>query len=203
MAAHARPSPLGYVSIASPALLDAPDELLPQLFGRVIATIGGRTWPPAAVKLERLAAWLRGGRDAGCSLGGVLIERTGRDVRFIREPRAVAASGLALPDGMTWDGRFRIDGADLAGGQAVAMAGAGWRARLAGRWPLPAIAGPMPPARVVESLPLILDAGGPVMLGPWPLAGAQPALRLRFRPRTRLADAAFCHSSMASVVSPG
>jgi tRNA(Ile)-lysidine synthase len=202
LALHARPSPLGFVSIDAVALVEAADDLLPQLIGRVIATVGGRIWPPSGVKLARAADWLRGGQGPCRSLGGGLIERSGCQVRFVREPRGVAAAGVVRSGGMAWDGRFRIDGARADCGLQVAMAGAGWRARLAGRWPWPASSRSTPPAKVVETLPLVGDAAGPAMLGPWPLAGARPALRVRFRPQVRLADAAFCQSSMALVVSP-
>ncbi len=202
LARHARPSAFGFVNIDAVAVDEAADDLLPHALGRVIATVGGLTWPPSGAKLLRLAAWLRGGQGRGRSLGGVLIERSRGDVRFVREPRAVAAASVVRSGGIVWDGRFRIDGAPSDGPLEVAMAAVGWRARLAGRWPGPVDGRSTPPAKVVETLPLVGDAACPVMLGPWPLAGAQRALQVRFRPQVRLADSAFCQSSMALVVSP-
>ena len=147
--------------------IEAADDLLPHALGRVIATVGGLTWPPSGAKLLRLAAWLRGGQGRGRSLGGVLIERSRGDVRFVREPRAVAAASVVRSGGIVWDGRFRIDGARSDGPLEVAMAGVGWRARLAGRWPGPVDGRSTPPAKAVETLPLVGDAACPVMLGPW------------------------------------
>lgn len=202
LALRARPSPLGFVSIDAVALVEAADDLLPHVLGRVITTVGGRTWPPSGAKLVRLAEWLRGGQGPCRSLGGVLIERSGREIRFAREPRAVAAASVVRSGSMVWDGRFRVDCASPAGGLEIGMAGGGWRARLAGRWPWPVGGQSTFPAKAVETLPLIGEAACPVMLGPWPLAGVQRALRVRFRPQVRLADATFCQSSMALVVSP-
>ena len=202
LALHARPSPIGFISIDAVALVEAAEDFLPHALGRVITTVGGLTWPPSGAKLARLAGWLRYGHGSGRSLGGVLIERSRLELRFVRESRAVAAAGIVPSGGKAWDGRFRIDSACSECVLKVAMAGAGWRARLAGRWPGSADGRSTLPEKVVETLPLVGDAASPVMLGPWSLAGAQPVLRVRFRPQVRLADAAFCQSLMTLVVSP-
>jgi tRNA(Ile)-lysidine synthase len=204
LARHARLSPLGFITINAAPLLDLADDVLAHVLGRVIATVGGRTWPPAGAKLARLAAWLRGGDGSGSALGGVLLARKRRDVLFVREARAVAAPTVLPPDGMVWDERFRIAGVDLDDWLEIAAAGPGWRPRLRARspgWPGAGF-GSAVPATVLATMPLIRSDAGPVALGPWPLADTEGAPRVRFRPRVRLADAAFCQSSMALVVSP-
>jgi tRNA(Ile)-lysidine synthase len=204
LARHARLSTLGFITIDAAPLVGLADDVLANVLGRVIATVGGRTWPPAGAKLERLAAWLRGGDASGSALGGVLLARKRGEVLFFREARAVAAPAVLPSDGMVWDGRFRIDGVGLDARLEVAAAGPGWRSRLRARspgWPGAGL-GSVVPAAVLRTLPLIGSEAGPIALGPWPMWDARGAPGVRFRPRVRLADAAFCQSSMALVVSP-
>lgn len=60
------------------AFLDLPDELQRRTLVRLVAGIGGDKYPPAALKMARLLAWLRGEKAAtGRTLGHCRFERKG------------------------------------------------------------------------------------------------------------------------------
>lgn len=205
LARHAQPHPLGFVTIAAAPLLALEPALGALLLGRLVLGTSGAAWPPGRTKLERLAAWLRQGTERRTSLGGVLIERVGPALRFVREPRAVAGSARLPACGMLWDGRFRITRIPPGPALNVAAAGLGWRRRLA-RTALAHVhdnEAMQLPAVVLQTLPLVSADGRALMLGPWHLHPSAHGLRSRFRPRNRFAAVPFGLSVSPSVASQG
>jgi tRNA(Ile)-lysidine synthase len=204
LARHARPHPLGFISMATEALTSLEDGLLEPLLAHLVLATSGDHWPPGRAKLQRLATWLRSTTGRRTALGGVLIERAGRDLRFVREPRAVAATVELPPTGLLWDGRFRIACRVPVTGLQVAPAGPGWRARV-GQSDALGVYHDEPsglPAVVFDTLPLVSAGSRALALGPWCLDRAGAGLDIRFRPRNRYAALPFARSVSPSVVSP-
>lgn len=211
LARHALPHPAGFVTIEAAPLLAQRSTVLQTLLERLVLATSGQTWPPGRAQLARLAAWIRA--EAGLqrqtarrtTLGGVLIERVGPALRFVREPRAVLPPTRLPRGGMLWDGRFRItrNGPDPA--LEVAAAGRGWRRRLA-RTALSRVhldEAERLPAVVVETWPLVRSNERPILLGSWPLDPLADGLTCRYRPRSRLAAVPFGQSVSTSVASLG
>jgi len=203
LARHARPHPLGFVTIDAAPLLALEPALSALLLGRLVLATSGADWPPGRAPLERLAAWLRQGRGRRTSIGGVLVERAGPALRFVREPRAVPGPARLPACGMLWDGRFRISRTEPGPVLDVAVAGPGWRRRLA-RTALahvPYHEAMQLPAVVLQTLPLVSADDRALMLGPWHLHPSAHGLRSRFRPRNRFAAVPFGLSVSPSVAS--
>jgi tRNA(Ile)-lysidine synthase len=204
LARYARPHPLGFITVATEALSALGVDLLEPLLAHLVLATSGDHWPPGRAKLQRLATWLRRETGQRTALGGVLIERAGRDLRFVREPRAVAGTVQLPATGLFWDGRFRIACRVPATGLQVAPAGPGWRARL-GRCDASGVYHDEPsalPAVVFDTLPLVSAGSRALALGPWCLDRAGAGLDIRFRPRNRYAALPFARSASPSVVSP-
>ncbi len=204
LAHHARPHPLGFITVPSEPLAALDVALLEPLLARLVLATSGDHWPPGRAKLQRLATWLRHDTGRRTALGGVLIERAGPDLRFVREPRAVAGTVQLPATGLFWDGRFRIVCRTPATGLQVAPAGPGWRARL-GRCDAPCVYHDEPsalPALVFDTLPLVSAGSLALAIGPWCLERAGAGLDIRFRPRNRYAALPFARSVSPSVVSP-
>jgi tRNA(Ile)-lysidine synthase len=109
----------------------------------------GTPRPPAAARVERLAADLTSDRALAATLAGARVEADAAEVRFLREPGEAKRGGLAplvLEAGETavWDGRFEITagapmtvrplagvGAKLPRDQRAALIGLPPRARAA------------------------------------------------------------------------
>ena len=204
LARYARPHPLGFVLIETAPLMTLEQSLLEQLLGRLVLATSGSIWPPGRAKLARLAAWLLEGTRQRTALGGVLVERTGHDLRFVREPRAVAAPAPLPAEGMLWDGRFRISRRGPVSALEVRPAGPGWRGRLAQTtiggvyWCKPSDVS----ATVLETLPLVSAGGRALALGPWCLEPLGRGLDIHFRPRNRYAAVPFDQSVSPLVASP-
>jgi len=205
LAGHARPHPLGFVTIESGALLAQAPTRLHAVLERLLLATSGDAWPPSRAQLARLVAWLRYGTGRRTTLGGVLVERAGAALRFVREPRAVAGPVRLPAAGILWDGRFRITGSGPGSTLEVAAAGRGWRRRLA-RTALGVVhlgEAMRLPAIVLETLPLVSAGNTALMLGPWHLDTEAHGLRTRFRPRNRYTAVPFGQSVSASVASQG
>lgn len=196
---HARPHPAGFVTIETAPLLAQPAMLLQTLLERLVLATSGQTWPPGRAQLARLATWIR--QETGLrqetgrrtALGGVLIERVGPALRFVREPRAVMPATGLPQGGMLWDGRFRITRSGPGPALEVAAAGRGWRRRLA-RMALNRVSvneAAQLPAVVLETLPLVRSNDRPVLFGSWPLDPLADGLNSCFRPRSRLVAVPF------------
>ena len=193
LARHARPHPLGFVGIELAALGGLEEPLLAALLGRLVLATAGSAWPPGSAELARLAAWLHRCDGARRALGGVLIERAGSALRFVREPRAVEAPRPLLPGELLWDGRFRIVRHGAGPALQVRAAGPGWRRRLA-RMASADVDTPEAarlPAVVLETLPLVGSAERALRLGPWCLDPDGRHLDIRFRPQNRLSAVPF------------
>jgi hypothetical protein len=196
---------LGFVTIEREPLGDLPTVHLNALLERLLLATSGRQWPPGRGQLARLFSWLRHGTGRRTALGGVLVERAGSALRFVREPRAVQGPTALLATGILWDGRFRITGGGLGSTLEIAAAGRGWRRRLA-RTPLGAVHHyevMRLPAVVLESLPVVSAEGSVLMLGPWHLDPRANGLQTRFRPRNRHTAVPFGQSASPSVASHG
>jgi tRNA(Ile)-lysidine synthase len=204
LARHARPHPLGFVAIEAEPLVTLDDGLLEALLARLVLATSGSAWPPGRPKLARLAAWLRAGTGRRTALGGVLVERQRRDLRFLREPRAVAGPVPLPACGILWDGRFRITRRGPFTALEIGAAGPGWRRRLAQTdvagvywckpWSVSAV--------VLETLPLVSSGDRALALGPWCIEPLGRGLDIRFRPRNRYAAVPFDQSVSPLVASP-
>lgn len=112
--------PAGWARLDADVLAAAGPDLAAAMLGRVIATVGGRPWPPGAEESARLARALRtAGPGPVGSLGGCVVARTRDGILCYRELRNLPpARPLASPDEDTlttpggevalWDGRFRV-----------------------------------------------------------------------------------------------
>ena len=119
LAACARPSSAGFVTLETGALRRAPPALAVRALGSAVTTISGRDYPPRQERLERLARRLLGQGAKAATLGGCRIvpSRDGRVV-ICREPSA-ASEVLPLTPGESalWDGRFVVSlGRSACGG---------------------------------------------------------------------------------------
>ena len=101
--------PAGIARVDAAALCDGPAGRA--ALGRLIQTMGGRTYPPRRENLARLADRLGNPGCAKATLGGVGFVRTGDGTRFWcgREPGRIRET-LHLPPGgrALWDGRFVV-----------------------------------------------------------------------------------------------
>jgi tRNA(Ile)-lysidine synthase len=190
--------PEGYVRLDLAALAGDPDEIGLRALARCLVSVGGRSYPPRAERLERLFRALRAGAEIrGRTLAGCrLLPRDG--VVLICREAALARERLALAGDrpILWDGRYMVSpGAfgDAAGAITVARLGAdGWRALAAAE---PVLRERPIPAPVRPSLPALFDRAG-VRAVPHLGYGRRGATvytadMIRFRPRHPLAAAAF------------
>lgn len=97
--------------LISPAVLDAPDELIRRLHVAAIRWIGRLPYPPRRAELERLVAAARAGRSA--TLAGVQVVPGLGELRLTREFAAVR--DLSTPTTTLWDGRWRLSGPHAPG----------------------------------------------------------------------------------------
>ena len=204
LARHARPHPLGFVVLESEPLATLDDSILEALLGRLVLATSGSHWPPGRAGLARLAARLRAGTGRRTALGGVLVEWRGRDLRFVREPRAVAGPAPLPAGGLLWDGRFRITRQGPYSALEVRAAGLGWRGRLA-QTDVDGVYQCKPSdvsAVVLATLPLVSAGERCLALGPWCLDPSGRGLDIRFRPRNRHAAVPFDQSVSPLVASP-
>jgi tRNA(Ile)-lysidine synthase len=87
------------------AVFDLPQDTMDRLFARLVMGLSGATYRPRGADLHRLIAAARAGQ--GATLGGVMLHP---GLWLSREPRAV--TGLRVPVGQVWDGRWRATGPD-------------------------------------------------------------------------------------------
>jgi len=192
--------PWGEVRARACKLLAPPEPVAAAALTRVLATVGGRPYPPRGRALRRLHAALVTHQAPAMTLGGCLIRRRGDAVWFLREPAAVAGPlPLGAGESALWDGRFRVAlGGSVPAGVFYAVAAlrprglarvraAGLRVRL--------------PARAAWSLPALYAAGAldavlevphlSYKYQPLPRCDTVPWLSASFEPRCPLAGAAF------------
>lgn len=87
-----------------------PAEVRLRALTRLLAAIGGATFPPASERLEALDLALAGSGRFRRTLGGVVIGASGATAMFVREQGRSAIAGVPVTGGFAavWDHRFRI-----------------------------------------------------------------------------------------------
>lgn len=101
-------------------LLDcAAFEALPPSFGRRILA-AGLVWVSGAEYAPRSTPIAKMMEEGNGTLSGCLVTRDSRTWRIGREPAAAYRSEDA-PQGAVWDGRWRIEGPDVAGARIAAL----------------------------------------------------------------------------------
>jgi tRNA(Ile)-lysidine synthase len=132
-----------------------------RVFSETLVRVGGRSYRPRFRAVEPALARLLAGDGAGLTLGGCLAvpDLEGGAVLICREPAAVAGPVPLAPQGVIWDGRWRVTGSQVAAGLYVGALGPAGCDRLsreaaAGIWAPPAewSAAPRP---VRETVPAI------------------------------------------------
>lgn len=110
----------GMVRIAA-GFRGEPAEMRRRLIGRVLHWIAPAPYGPRGPAVQALLARLAAGGPA--QLAGCHVLPAGQGLLVFREARAVA--GLACPQDGRWDGRWRVEGPALAGGELRALGAAG------------------------------------------------------------------------------
>jgi tRNA(Ile)-lysidine synthase len=193
LACAVRLHPGGFAVLDRAAIDGAEDELAERLLGRVARCIGGAPYPLRRVRIARLRAGLADRPGHARTLGGCRFVPWRGQLLVLRE-LAAAAPPLRIEPGarVTWDRRFAVELARMAGG-AVTLGCLG-QAGAIGRASRPATAerGDLP--RLVHSvLPAIWDEAGLAAvpdLG-YRRADAADLPGLAFRPVIPLSDAGF------------
>ncbi len=190
LANHAQLHPAGFVELDAAALAALAPAVRQALLGRLVASVGGRSFAPRGRSLARLDAWLCDPSSPRCSLGGTLVERRPAGLRILREARGLPGEAVLAGGRTIWDGRFRIDwhGGAANPGDAPSLraagSGAGGTPELRA-WLAAAGAGGAAaalPALVLATLPLVSREGRILALGPWVESTARDVLGLVFRP---------------------
>lgn len=114
----------GDVVIARAALRDMPDEAARRILQSALRWINGAEYPPRGPAMTQFLAAARAGETM--TLQGCHMQAQGDMLRIGREYNAV--SGLRVPQGQVWDGRWCIDGPEVAGAEVAALGPAGLRA---------------------------------------------------------------------------
>ena len=110
LAACARPSPAGFVTLDRDVLRRAPRALALRALGCVVTTVSGSDYPPRQERLERLASRLLGDDTKAATLGGcrAVPQRDGQ-ILVCREPSAASeVLPLAPGESTLWDRRFVV-----------------------------------------------------------------------------------------------
>ena len=114
----------GDVVIARAALRDMPDEAARRILQAALRWINGAEYPPRGAAMTQFLAAAR--RAAAMTLQGCQMQAQGGLLRIGREYNAVA--GQRVPQGQVWDGRWCIDGPEVAGAEVAALGPEGLRA---------------------------------------------------------------------------
>ena len=202
LAACARPSPAGFVTLDREALRRAPPALALRALSCVVATVSGAPYPPRQQRLERLASRLLDDNERAATLGGcrVVPLRDGRVV-VCREPSAASEVRPLVPGESTlWDGRFVVSLGRAAGPgpfvvRRLGTDGLAQARAMARRAGMPLSTDRIPaPAR--PALPALFDLDGPL---------AAPHLGFRRAMRQYEAEAAGFSASFrpARPLAPG
>lgn len=128
-ARHLRLPETGEAVVPRPAFAALPEELRLRLLARCLSVTAGRVYRPRFAALSELAVRLADGGAARTSLHGCLVRADREVILILREPAAAAAPVPIGPDGVVWDGRWRI--LPPAGAPAGLLAGAIGEAGLA------------------------------------------------------------------------
>lgn len=106
-----RVHPEGWLEVDRAAFETLPEELRLRLVERAVRMCGGAEEPPRLSALEALSRWLAAEEGRARTLKGARIVRRKAHLLVGREPGRLAAAPIALrPEGLVWDGRFRLCG---------------------------------------------------------------------------------------------
>ena len=194
LAACARPSAAGYVTLDLDALRHAPPALALRALSCALTTVSGAPHPPRRDRLERLAGRLLGDDGRAATLGGCRVVPQRSALLVCREPRA-ASQVLALAPGESalWDRRFLVSLGRGAGPGPYLVRWLGTDGLARARAMARAAGAPLrtehvpPPAR--PALPALFDLDGPL---------AAPHLEFKREPCREDADVA----QFAALFSP-
>lgn len=114
----------GALAMHKATLLGLPDEIARRFVIAALMWVSGAEYAPRADAIRRMRLAVAAGRDA--TLWGCRIRVSETDIRFTREPRAVAAL-VCAPDQL-WDDRWRVEGPADAGLEVRALGAEGLRA---------------------------------------------------------------------------
>ncbi len=110
LAGGCRVHPAGFAVFDRRALASAPRWQAGAALARLLTTVGGRAWPPAGGKVDRILTRLL--EDAACgsaTLAGCGLVRDGERVLVFREPRGLPAPQPIADGGRVhWDNRFDL-----------------------------------------------------------------------------------------------
>ena len=168
LAACAKPSPAGFVTLELDKFLRAPPALALRALGCVVTTVSGDPYPPRQERLERLARRLISDGTKAATLGGCRIvpRRDGRVV-VCREPSAASdVRPLRTGESALWDGRFIVSLGRPAGVGPLLVRRLGTdglaRARATAREAGMPLTTDCIPAPVRPTLPALFDLDGPL-----------------------------------------
>lgn len=187
MARTVRPHRLGFARVDLALWRELPATDRAAILARLLACIGGRTYPVASAKID--AAAIRAGH-AGTTLGGCLILARRGDLLVCREAgRITDRPNLATGERVAWDGRWELHAVHALAGIQI------WPLGPRGRAALPAeLRRGEIPAAALESLPSAW-AGDRLVACP-PLGGLEAgdggvSITAAFRPSYPLTAAPF------------
>ena len=168
LAACARPSPAGFVTLDRDVLRRAPPALALRALGCAVSTVSGAPYPPRRERLERLASRVLGDDVKAATLGGcrVVPQRDGRIV-VCREPVAASAvQPIKAGESALWDGRFVVSLGRSAGAGPFLVRRLGTdglaRARAMARKAGMPLTTDCIPAPARPALPALFDLDGPL-----------------------------------------
>ena len=192
--------PEGYLDLDSAVLQEAPPAIALRVLGRCLRIIGGKSYAPRRIELQRLLNGLTmPAGPRGHTLGGCLLRRHGRCIMISREAVLMASPQPLNADGETWwDGRFCLRWPESAHdkpknilGMTIGALGKTGRVALRSLIGLQCL--PIP-ALVQETLPALRDKTGLVavpFLGFWRDSALKNTLKLHFMPADSLSGPAF------------
>jgi tRNA(Ile)-lysidine synthase len=154
--------PAGFAVLETELWRSAPPDIAERALAALVATIGGRPYPPRRQRLARLHQALFGAAPGppGRTLGGCCFRAWRGRILVLREA-AAAAGPVRLTPGATlfWDRRFRLSLApDAPGDTVVAYLGRAGAAELDRR--MPALRSSSLPRLLYPILPAVWDGAG-------------------------------------------
>ncbi len=108
LARHGAIRPAGYATLDRQALLSAPPVLASGVLRRLLAAVGGRSYPVSPTAVARLLARWQEATGSGGTLGGCGITEYGDKVLIYRENRSIPSIEVVAGQRLHWDGRFSI-----------------------------------------------------------------------------------------------
>lgn len=124
----------GYARLNTAPLGQANEEIALRTLSRLVASIGGRPYPPRLEGLERLLGDIKSSDFTGATLAGCLFSPIEEGALLVAREAGTTDETREIAPGETahWDGRFDIEAG--TGGDIAALGEAGWR-ELLELWP--------------------------------------------------------------------